>query len=45
MQRNSCPGPIDILLQDQRVSRDELLNALLRYVRFLEGRILSGQQD
>ena len=40
-QRDRCPGPIDILLQDQRVERDELLDALLRYVRFLEGRVLS----
>ncbi len=44
-QRRTCPGPIDILLQDGRVNRDDLLDALLRYVRFLEGKVLTTEGE
>ena len=43
LQRRSCPGPIELLLQDRRVDRDDLLDALLVYVRFLEGHVLAGR--
>ncbi|MDF1798380.1 MAG: hypothetical protein P1V81_04330 [Planctomycetota bacterium] len=43
LQRRICPGPIEILLEDERVRGEDLVAALLRYVRFLEGRLqLSG---
>jgi hypothetical protein len=40
IQRASCPGPIEILMQDERIEGEELLDALLKYARFLEGRLL-----
>jgi len=43
VQRRTCPGPVELLLEDERVRGEDLVGALLRYVRFLEGRLqLSG---
>lgn len=39
VQRKSCPGPIEVLLQSERVEGEELLDALLKYARFLEGKL------
>lgn len=44
VQRESCPGPVELLLRDDRVEGDQLLDALLMYARFLEGRLLRKTQ-
>jgi len=42
-QRKTCPGPIEILMNDDRVEGEDLLDALLKYARYLEGRVLRAQ--
>ena len=39
-QRETCPGPIELLMQSGGVGTEELLGTLLTYVRFLEGLLL-----
>lgn len=41
MQREACPGPVEILLRDKHLNGEGLLDALLMYARYLEGRLLS----
>ncbi len=43
-QRRACPGPIEILMRDGDVGSDELLDTLLTYVRFLEGKLLGEKK-
>lgn len=43
-QRSSCPGPVELLLRDDRIDGEQLLDALLMYARFLEGRLLRNGQ-
>lgn len=45
IQRDSCPGPVELLLRDDRIEGEELLDALLMYARYLEGRLLRRQAD
>lgn len=40
VQRESCPGPVEVLLRDPRIEGEDLLEALLMYARYLEGRVL-----
>ncbi len=40
IQRDSCPGPVEILLRDKHLNGEQLLDALLMYARYLEGRLL-----
>lgn len=39
IQQRLSPGPIQTVLQDKDVSQDRLVNALVGYVHFLEGRL------
>ena len=41
VQRQSAPGPIQLLLRDERVSSDRLMNSLVGYIHHLEGRLTS----
>jgi hypothetical protein len=43
-QRAACPGPAELLLGDDRVDSEQLLDALLMYARYLEGRLLRKDQ-
>jgi hypothetical protein len=39
IQRDGCPHPLTVLMDDDNVDRDALLAALYGYVRHLEGRV------
>jgi len=38
-QRDGCPHPLSVLMEDTDVDRDALLSSLYGYVRHLEGRV------
>jgi len=38
-QREECPGPLELLVADQRLEREAILKALLAYSRLLEERV------
>jgi hypothetical protein len=38
-QRDGCPHPLSVLMEDEEVDRDALLASLYGYVRHLEGRV------
>ncbi|MCP4744042.1 MAG: hypothetical protein GY871_17695 [Actinomycetales bacterium] len=40
LQARYSPGPIKVLLQDERVSSDKLVHALVSYIHHLEGRVV-----
>ena len=39
LQRDSCPGPIELMLDDRRINQRSLLSALVGYIRHLEGTV------
>lgn len=41
LQREECPGPIELLLEDENISEMAVLRALVGYVHHLEGRLYS----
>lgn len=43
VQSRMSPGPIELILRDERTDRDAVFTALLRYVHHLEGRVIAAQ--
>ncbi|MEM8712578.1 MAG: hypothetical protein AAGG01_16615 [Planctomycetota bacterium] len=39
LQETQSPGPIQLLVRDERVGHDRLVNALVGYIHFLEGQL------
>jgi len=44
-QRVMCPGPIELLMRDKRVDGEQLLDALVKYARSLEGRLMRPKTE
>lgn len=39
IQARACPGPIEILARDERIDNGDIINALVGYIRHLEGHV------